>query len=225
MGRPSVSVVSWASTCSASMSVSLTLRHDASRASSRAGNDPFDLPVAVLKDHDKGAGRNRRRNTDARLAQGHQIGDPNPQDGLGLHLRLERQPLDVHPAQVPAHTLEEITDELLELLIVGGTLSQAAVQVEVHAPLQPEVEHEGSRLPAEAAPEPSGVAAGERLKEPLRGLERLVAGDLHGGEPVLGWQGEIPGNRGGEVVLVAHWGTRRGFIAEGSARRRAPGGL
>src|SRR2546423_5601010 len=185
MGRPRDSVVSWDSSRSASMAISLVLRHASSGASSRAGDDPFHLPVAALEDHDKGAGRNRGRNTDARLAQGHQVGDPNPHGGFRLHLRLERQPLDVHPAQVPAHTLEEITDELLELLIVGGTLSQAAVQVAVHAPLQPEVEHEGSRLPAEAAPEPSGVAAGERLKEPLRGLERLVAGGPPWGEPRL----------------------------------------
>src|SRR5207253_5056911 len=179
---------------SASMSVSLVLRAASSGASSRAssgaGDDSFDLPVAVIKHHDQGAGRNRGRDTDARLAQGHQIGDPNPQGGFRLHLRLEGQPPDVHPAEVPAHTLQEVADELLELLVGGGTLSQAAVQVEVHAPLQSEIEHEGSRLPAEAAPEPSRVAIGERLKELLRRLERLVAGELHGGAPSAGWRVE-----------------------------------
>src|SRR5712692_7481059 len=210
MGRPSVSVVSWASSCSASMPVSLSLRHDAPQVPSRAGDDPFHFPVVALQDHDQGAGGNRRHNADAWLAKGHQVGDPDPQGGFRLHLRLEGQPLDIHPAQVPAHTLEEVAHELLELLVGGGTLSQTAVQVEVHAPLQPDIEHVRSRLFAEAVPEPSRVVTGERLKEPLRRLERLVAGDLHGGEPMLEGQGEVPGNREGGVALVTH---RLGFTA------------
>src|SRR5207244_10515538 len=197
MSRPKDSVVSWGSSRSASMAVSPERRPARSRGSSGVGDDPFDSPVAVLQDHDQGAGRNRRHYADVRITKGRQVGDPNPHGGFRLHLRLEGQPLDIHAAQVPAHALEEVADELIELLVGGGTLSQTAVQVEVHTPLQPEIEHEGPRLVAETVPQSSGVVAGEGLKEPLRRLERLIARDLQGGEPKLEGRGEVPGNRGG----------------------------